>query len=34
MAVSCVIHRICKKEVMLQRGSYEGLFILYLEFES
>jgi hypothetical protein len=29
---SSVVHWVRKKEVMLQRGSYDGLFILYFEF--
>jgi hypothetical protein len=31
---SSVIHWVSKKEGMLQKGSHEGLIILYFEFES
>jgi hypothetical protein len=31
---SSVIHWVRKKEVVLQKGSHEGLIILYFEFES
>jgi hypothetical protein len=34
MVAPCVIHCICKKEVMLHKVPNEDLFILYFEFES